>query len=65
LNWRKQQRSYQQIYEKLTYELKIRARDGKEWDPNRIRRAFKAEVLLQLKERESGRVDSNCESDRQ
>jgi hypothetical protein len=50
VSWRKQKWSYQRIYEKLTYELKIRTRDGKEWEPNRIRRAFKAEIALQLTE---------------
>jgi DNA invertase Pin-like site-specific DNA recombinase len=58
-SWRKQKWSYQQIYEKLTYELKIRTRDGKEWDPNRIRRAWKAETMLQLKELGTSRVNCN------
>ena len=58
-NWRKQKWSYQQIYEKLTYELKIRTRDNKEWDPNRIRRAWKAETLLRLKELRSSQADSS------
>ena len=64
VNWRKQKWSYQRIYEKLTYELKIRTRDGKEWDPNRIRRAFKAEILLQLKELGASRPDSSTEEER-
>jgi site-specific DNA recombinase len=58
-NWRTQKWSYQQIYEKLTYELKIRTRDDKEWDQNRIRRALKAELLLQLKELETSHT-GNC-----
>jgi Recombinase len=62
-NWRRQKWSYHQIYEKLTYDLKIRTRDGKEWDPNRIRRAFNAELLLQVKELETGPVDSGTRYD--
>jgi site-specific DNA recombinase len=58
-NWRRQRWSYKQIYEKVNYELKLRTRDGKEWDPNRIRRAIKAELLLQLKELETSNGDGH------
>jgi site-specific DNA recombinase len=57
--WRRQKWSYQRIYETLTYELKIRTREGKEWDPNRIRRALKAELKLQLRELGTSLVDSS------
>lgn len=49
-DWRRQKWSYQQMHEKLNYNLKIRTREGKEWNLNRIRSAIKAELLLQLRE---------------
>lgn len=58
-NWRRQRWSYKQIHEKVNYDLKLKTRDGKEWDLNRIRRAIKAELLLQLKELGSCVADSH------
>ena len=46
--------SWDQIREKINYELKIRTTDGREWDVNRIKRAAKAEAILQFKEVTSG-----------
>jgi site-specific DNA recombinase len=55
---RRQRWSYHQIYERVTYELKLKTRDGKEWTHGRIRRAIKAELLLQLKELRASHEES-------
>jgi DNA invertase Pin-like site-specific DNA recombinase len=47
--------SWDQIREKLNYGLKLRTRDGREWSIERIRRAAKAEAILQLREVTDGR----------
>src|SRR5262249_41194301 len=52
LDWRSQDPpwSWQQIHEKINYELKLRTTDGREWDESRIRRACRAEANLQFQE---------------
>ena len=57
LAWRTQDPpwSFDQIREKLNYELKLRTRDGREWSIGRIRRAIKAEARLQFLEVNDGR----------
>src|SRR5262249_15959416 len=56
LAWRSQQPpwSWHQIYEKLNYDLKLRTADGREWDESRIRRACRAEAILQSTEARAG-----------
>jgi site-specific DNA recombinase len=56
---RRQKWSYHRIYEKVTYELKLKTRDGKEWTHGRIRRAIQAELLLQLKELDTCHEESH------
>lgn len=47
--------SWDQIREKLNYELKLKTREGREWSIGRIKRAAHAENLLQFKELNDGR----------
>lgn len=57
VGWRMQDQplSWKQIYDHLNYGLKLKTKDGGEWDENRIRRCCKAELLLQLSEQKSNR----------
>jgi DNA invertase Pin-like site-specific DNA recombinase len=57
LGWRTQDPplSWDQIRQHLQYGLNLVTRDGKPWDENRIRRACKAELHLQLLEQKSNR----------
>ena len=50
LQWRMQDEplSWKQITDHLTYTLKLVAKDGYQWDENRVRRACKAELQLQM-----------------
>ena len=41
---------WKEIRDHLTYTLKLKTKDGGTWDINRVRRAWKAELLLQLQE---------------
>jgi DNA invertase Pin-like site-specific DNA recombinase len=52
LGWRREAppRSWDEIRKKLNYELKLRTRTGSEWSTARIRRACKAEFILQALE---------------
>jgi DNA invertase Pin-like site-specific DNA recombinase len=62
LMWRMQEDplSWEAIRRHLTHTLKLRTKDGKLWDENRIRRACKAELMLQLSEQSSS-INSNGE----
>lgn len=55
LRWRMQEDplSWEAIRQHLTHTLKLRTKDGNLWDENRIRRACKAELMLQLSEQSS------------
>lgn len=57
LTWRMQDQplSWKEIADHLTYQLKLHTKDGGLWDVNRVRRACKAELLLQLKEQRGNR----------
>lgn len=57
VQWRIQENPYtwDEIREHLNYNLKLKTKDGKEWDLNRIRRACKAELMLQLREQRAAR----------
>lgn len=57
LGWRMQDQplGWDEIRQHLTYGLKLVTKDGKPWDENRIRRACKAELQLQLMEQKSNR----------
>jgi len=48
LSWRMQDQplSWKEISDHLTYTLKIKTKDGSQWDVNRVRRACQAELLL-------------------
>lgn len=46
--------SWDAIREHLNYTLKLKTKDGKEWDCNRIKRACLAELKLQYKENSAG-----------
>jgi DNA invertase Pin-like site-specific DNA recombinase len=52
LGWRREapRRSWDEIRQTLNYELKLRTRSGAEWSTARIRRACKAETILELLE---------------
>jgi DNA invertase Pin-like site-specific DNA recombinase len=50
--------SWDEISQHLRYNLKLRARGGAEWDINRVRRACRAEVQLQLQEQRDHRCSS-------
>jgi DNA invertase Pin-like site-specific DNA recombinase len=52
LQWRTQDNplSWKEIADRLTYHLKLKTRDGGLWDQNRVRRAYRAELQLQLGE---------------
>lgn len=56
LAWRTEEHpwAWDQIREKLNYDLKLRTTDGREWSRSRIIRAAKAEAILQYKEVTSG-----------
>ncbi len=45
--------SWDQCRQKLTYEMKVRTRKGREWTADRIMRAWRAELILQIKEQKS------------
>lgn len=55
--WRMQENplSWDEIRQHLTYTLKLRTKDGGLWDENRVRRACKAELELQLLEQRGNR----------
>ena len=55
--WRMQDQplSWDEIRQHLNYNLQLKTKDGKQWDDNRIRRACKAEFMLQLKEQRNNR----------
>jgi DNA invertase Pin-like site-specific DNA recombinase len=57
VGWRMQEPplSWDEIHAHLRYNLKLRTKDGGEWDLNRIRRACKAELQLQLAEQRANR----------
>lgn len=52
LAWRMQDGplGWDEIRQHLEYNLSLKTKDGKPWDSNRIRRAYKAELHLRLKE---------------
>jgi len=56
LEWRMQDNplSWDEIRQHLQYTLNLVTKDGKPWDENRIRRACKAELHLQLNEGQGG-----------
>jgi DNA invertase Pin-like site-specific DNA recombinase len=60
VGWRQQDPpwSYDQIRQKLNYELKLRTRTGREWSEARIRRACVAAAVLQQKEADIERIRS-------
>ncbi len=47
--------AWDQIRQKLNYEMRIRRRSGGEWENNMIRQAAEAETVLQFKELRDGR----------
>lgn len=47
--------SWDEISQHLRYNLKLKTKDGGEWDTNRVRRACKAELQLQLQEQRANR----------
>jgi DNA invertase Pin-like site-specific DNA recombinase len=55
--WRMQNNplSWDEIYQHLAFTLQLKTKDGGVWDINRIRRACKAEFLLQLQEQRGNR----------
>ena len=54
--WRIQNNlSWDEIRQHLVYTLKIKTKEGTDWDLNRIRRACKAELNLQLQEQRASR----------
>jgi DNA invertase Pin-like site-specific DNA recombinase len=57
LRWRAEEPAWawKEISDHLTYKLKLKTKDGKTWDINRVRRAWKAELLLQLEEQRENR----------
>lgn len=57
LEWRMQDQpmGWDEIRQHLEYGLKLTTKDGKLWDENRIRRACKAELQLQLREQRGNR----------
>lgn len=57
LSWRMQDQplSWQEISEHLNDNLDLKTKEGKPWEENRIRRACKAELNLQLREQKSVR----------
>ncbi len=57
LTWRMQDEalSWKQISDHLTYNLKLKTKDGGTWDVNRVRRACEAELRLQLAEQRGNR----------
>lgn len=57
-NLKRKRWSVNQIREYINYELKLKTRDGKDWDNNRISRVVKAELLLQLRELGTCNADS-------
>jgi len=56
-SWRMQDcpLSWKQISDHLTYNLKLKTKDGSQWDQNRVRRACEAELKLQLSEQRGNR----------
>jgi DNA invertase Pin-like site-specific DNA recombinase len=46
--------SWDQCRQKITYELKLRTRRGKEWSRSRCFAAWRAELILQIKEARQG-----------
>ena len=50
--WRSQKPPWvwDQISQHLRYHLKLKTKDGREWDVNRVRRCWKAELQLRLQE---------------
>jgi hypothetical protein len=46
--------SWDQCRQKLTYEMKVRTRRGKEWTRSRCFAAWRAELILQIKEARQG-----------
>jgi len=56
-SWRMQDGplSWKQISDHLTYNLKLKTRDGGTWDTNRVKRACEAEFKLQLSEQRGNR----------
>lgn len=57
VRWRMQEPplAWKEISDHLTYELKLRTKEGKTWDTNRVRRAWKAEMSFQLQEQRENR----------
>lgn len=55
--WRMQDHplSWKEISDHLTYNLKLQTKDGGTWDANRVKRASKAELHLQLAEQRGNR----------
>lgn len=57
VGWRSQEPplGWDQISQHLRYKLKLKTKDGGEWDVNRVRRCWKAEVQLCLQEERADR----------
>ena len=57
LQWRMQDGplGWKEIADHLTYNLKLKTKDGGAWDINRVRRACEAELKLQLSEQRGNR----------
>ncbi len=53
LGWRTQDPplTWKEIADRLTYDLKLKTKEGRPWDQNRVRRACEAEMNLRLAER--------------
>src|SRR5262249_24431882 len=51
LAWREAGMSYDQIRQRVNYELRLRTSTGDEWGLSRIKRAIQQEGLLQVEER--------------
>lgn len=57
VTWRMQDQpmSWKEISDHLTYNLKLKTKDGGSWDANRVKRASQAELMLQLNEQRGNR----------
>lgn len=55
VKWKMEGCTWDEIRQHIVYTLKLETKEGKEWDDNRIRRAYRAEIVLQLQEQRPGR----------
>jgi DNA invertase Pin-like site-specific DNA recombinase len=57
VRWRMgdQPMTWDEISQHLRFNLKLKTKDGGEWDVNRVRRACRAELMLQLQEQRGNR----------